>query len=571
MPVVDASSSHTQQFAAGSLEAGDDERIFDCKCGAKFVVVGDMATACANCGHVVNSAKRIADAITLSQDDFHSRGSFDHGNTTGPDSNPSSGKLAGITLGHFQLENMLGSGGMGAVYKALDTSLQRYVAVKVINDVRYGADQHSVTSSIIREAVAQARLNHPNVVTIYYVGRTESEPFLAMELVDGTTLRQQLNNGPIAYADAIRIARQLASALDHASRINIVHGDIKPNNLLIDDAGNVKLSDFGLARSTLDNLPKAPLSGTPAYMAPELLDTSEVSIQSDMYAIGITLFEMIFGRLPFTFKGQNVRDQLLCHATKPVEYPEVWPRELPIELKSVLDRLLAKNPLDRYRNYTELLDDLQSIEPVSTTVAGIALRAAAFAIDETILLVAFLPFAIPIYLSTLQLPPYGPYFSAIRPWNIVLALSALSVPLTFLTLARLGKQSVGRYLFQLRVTEQHGLVLGRDQAVLRAVLRNATAWLLPLGLFGGIYFSLIVEITYVLILVILLAEVIAAISSKDRRSLHDLLCHSRVVLNFKTSERTLRKSPLTLRAKAEKRTARDETMTQSSPQSVDYR
>ncbi len=130
-------------------------------------------------------------------------------------------------------------------------------------------------------------------------------------------------------------------------------------------------------------------------MAPELVQSQEVSIQSDMYAVGITLFEMVFARLPFKVSGKSVREHLKAHATRSIEYPEPWPREVPIELKDVLNRLLAKTPSQRYSNYIDLLADLQRIRPVSTTVAGIPVRAAAFAIDQIVLMLGFAPFLIP--------------------------------------------------------------------------------------------------------------------------------------------------------------------------------
>ena len=518
----------------------DSSSTIRCQCGQSIVVDPSIATACPNCGQVANAAKLIAEAVTATARDFESQQELSIDSLLHSSSDFRPGQLNGVTMGHFLLEHQVGSGGMGAVYQALDTSLQRRVAVKVINNFRFGSDQHPVTPAIVREAVAQARLNHPNIVTIYYVGRTEAEPFLAMELVRGRTLRQKINDGPLPYADAIAITLQLVNALHHAAQINIIHGDIKPNNLLLDEQGNVKLSDFGLARSTLETGPKLPLSGTPTYMAPELADTGEVSVQSDMYAIGVTLFEMIFHRLPYDFSQQSLREQLRTHATALVDYPEAWPKSIPGELKTVLDRLLAKSPSDRYANYESLLVELERIRPVSNTLAGIPLRAAAFAVDQALLICTFLPFAIPIYLSTLVRGPYLSLGVAIRPWVYSIALASLIMPMLLLLVARTGRRTFGRYLFQLRVTEQHGLLLQPDYAIARAVLRNATAWLLTLGLFLSLYISLVLEMTYVLILITLLAEVIAVIISQDRRSLHDMVCDSRVVLDMRLT--TVRRS-----------------------------
>ncbi len=267
-------------------------------------------------------------------------------------------------------------------------------------------------------------------------------------------------------------------------------------------------------------------------MAPELVTSHEVTIQSDMYAVGITMFEMIFGRLPFTVQGGTVRDHLDAHAKQKIEFPEPWPREIPLEFKAVIEKLLCKDSGKRYPNYVDLLSDLQTIRPVTTTVAGIPLRAAAFAIDQIVLLACFLPFAIPIYFATLQSAPYLAYASYVGPWVPLIAIAALSVPFGHFTLIRKGHRTLGRYLFQLRVTEQHGLVLPRESSIARGLLRNSTAWLIPLGLFLGLYIDIADEATYVIVLLILLVEVIFTISSTDRRALHDILCHSRVVLDY---------------------------------------
>ncbi len=520
---------------AEQLREVSDSQYYSCECGDRFGIDPTIATACPGCGHVVNVRARNAEAVTLSVEEFDSLETGGQRASNFVSDAAAAGKLRGLMLGHFLLEDVLGRGGMGAVYRALDTSLQRHVAVKVINEIKFGRDHHSTAAAIVREAVAQARLNHPNIVTIYYVGRTDDEPFLAMELVNGSTLRNRLEEGRISYGDMIDISLQLVRALEHASRINIVHGDIKPNNLLLDEAGNVKLSDFGLARSTLEINENLPLSGTPTYMAPELLETCQVSVQSDMYAVGVTLFEMAFGRLPYAFDGQSVRQQLRTHATEAVQFPEPWPTEIPAELRPILECLLAKDPQQRYPDYGKFLRELELIQPVNTTIAGIALRAAAFAIDQAILLACFFPFGALIYMLQVWMAKYAGYGATLKPWNLAIALAALVVPLAAIQMTRKGWRTPGKYLFQLRVTEQHGLLLSRRLALWRAVFRNTTGWLIPLGLFGGIYFSLVNEITYVIVLLLLLAEVICAISSPDRRSVHDLICGSRVVLDSKPS------------------------------------
>lgn len=438
-------------------------------------------------------------------------------------------------MGHFQLLAEIGRGGMGRVYRALDTSLERLVAVKVITGSSTSGGRPF--AAIKREAIAQARINHPRVVTIYYVGRDEDEPFLAMELIEGSTLRERMSEGPLPYSEAMQIALQLATALRYAAGLHMVHGDIKPTNLMITRDGDLKLSDFGLARSTSEDQSGRGLSGTPSYMAPELLDDPHITIQSDMYAIGVTLFEMVFGRLPVKLDEQlSLQEQLQRKHSLPIRYPSQWPLLLPLELKAVLDRLLAPNPADRYASYDDLIESLDRIRPVSTTVAGIPLRAAAFAVDQSVLFLAFTPFAIVEYVSRLTSGPYARIGAAVRPWVEEIIASTAAVPILFILLFVSGWRTPGRYLFQLRITENHGLVLPPRRRMLRSLIRNGPMWVLAAGWFSGYFVPLVREASYVLVLAWLLAEVIVAIISPQRRSIHDWLCHSLVVLDIRPSQ-----------------------------------
>lgn len=451
-----------------------------------------------------------------------------------------SGSIDASMMGHFQLIAEIGRGGMGRVYRALDTSLERLVAVKVIT----GSSSTSGRpfAAIKREAIAQARINHPRVVTIYYVGRDENEPFLAMELIDGSTLRERMSEGPLPYSEAMQITLQLAAALRYAAGLQMVHGDIKPTNLMITREGDLKLSDFGLARSTSEDQSGRGLSGTPSYMAPELIDDPHITVQSDMYAIGVTLFEMVFGRLPFKLDEQlSLREQLERKCSLPIRYPLQWPMLLPIELKGLLDRLLAAEPAKRFADYDELIAALDRIRPVSTTVAGIPLRAAAFAVDQSVLFLAFTPFAIAEYISRLTSGPYARFGAALRPWVETIIASTAAVPVLFILLFVSGWRTPGRYLFQLRITESHGLVLPSRRRMLRSLIRNGPMWVLAAGWFTGYFVPLVREASYVLVLAWLLAEVIVAILSPQRKSIHDWLCHSLVVLDIRSSQ--LRPNP----------------------------
>jgi uncharacterized RDD family membrane protein YckC len=359
--------------------------------------------------------------------------------------------------------------------------------------------------------VAQARLNHPNVVTIYYVGRHQEEPFLAMELIEGLTIAERLKGGPIDYAEAIKIALEVVDALEHAHVFQIIHADIKPNNLLMGPNGNIKLSDFGLARIVSSEPEDRPAAGTPAYLAPELVDGQAASIQSDMYALGVTLFEMVFSRLPFQLTGTTLSERLQTHKLAAIEFPNPWPATIPNGFRSVIMRLLDKDPKRRFENYAELRGELQAVRPAATTIAGLSARAVAYAIDQATLLLGLAPFAsVIVYLATRDIE----YQWLMR----LVALASVVVPGIFLYAMRQGVPSLGRYLLQLRICEENGLPPGREQLLTREILRNLLAWMIPLGAYFSLDYPPIFLIFVRIFGVFLLAELICLLFTRQRRT-----------------------------------------------------
>ena len=497
--------------------------VYHCACGTEFRIDPKVGGECTNCKRVVQSdAIQQAMSATVSIGNFQGEEDVHHFEIEEGES------LINRLYGHFRIDRKLGSGGMGAVYRALDTSLQRYVAVKVMRNAGQCVDSRIAT--MLREAVAQARLNHPNVVTIYYVGRQDEEPFLAMELLTGPTLSEKLRaEGAIPYADAIRYTVQVVSALRHASQFGIVHADIKPANLLMAGGGRIKLSDFGLSRIQNDPGQTTNISGTPAYVAPELIKGSPISIQSDMYALGVTLFELVFGSLPFELVGTTVRERIETHLTAEITFPAIWPNSIPREFAGLITRLLAKDPEGRYQTYDDLLIDVKAIEPVSTTIAGLASRAVAFLIDQFFLLLFIAPFAVVIFLMNSSWTD----FSTLRDnrWAIpIVAFVSLIVPAIYLTLIYHGWRSIGRYLFQLRIVDENGLRPRREQLVAREVIRNAFALFWPLAFYmnsSNPNLSRVLEVSIVLFLCVDAALILLL---HGRKSLHDYLCNSRVVL-----------------------------------------
>lgn len=501
--------------------------LYHCVCGQEFQVDANTGGTCPGCLRRVRAeAIQTAMSATVSITNINNPEELHHFEVDPDDS------LANRVFGHFRLDRKLGVGGMGSVYRALDMSLERYVAVKVMRQTNHCLDAR--VAAMLREAVAQARLNHPNVVTIYYVGRQDEEPFLAMELLPGPTLYERLtSSGAIPYAEAIRYSIQIASALKHASQFDIVHADIKPANLIMAGDGRIKLSDFGLSRIKDASVENKSISGTPAYVAPELVSGEGFSIQSDMYALGVTLFELVFGRLPFQLVGKTVRERLDTHLTAEVDYPASWPNEIPREFKQVIDRLLAKDPSQRYSDYDLLIKDLVAIEPVSTTTAGMALRAMAYALDQVVLLLCISPFAAAItYIQSYDTSKYTDYL-----WlTPVLAFVSLIVPAVYLVLVYRGWRSIGRILFQLRIVEQNGLPPRREQLVSREVLRNAFAWFWPLAIYVEIYNLTLSRSMEVGLVIFLCIDAATTFLLKGRKAFHDYLCHSRVVLAVDTKK-----------------------------------
>ncbi len=496
------------------------EHAYHCVCGHEFTIVPGRDGQCPACyRRVLGLAFQGAYQATVSLANIHAvQGSLD------VDVEPIDA-LTHAQYGHFRIDRPLGRGGMGAVYRALDTSLQRYVAVKVMR--RRGESFSGQVDDMLREAVAQARLNHPNVVTIYYVGRHDEEPFLAMELLPGPTLAERVKvEGNLPYSEAIEYAKQIASALKHASLFDLIHADIKPANIIMAGKGRVKLSDFGLARTRKagDDSPVATLAGTPQYVAPELIRGEGFSIQSDMYALGITLFELVFGHPAIALMGESIEQKLASHLSEPVQFPNPWPNAIPREFRTLIEKLLAKNPAERFSSYDELIDQLQVIAPVSTTPAGFAPRLMAYVVDQICLLAAIAPFAISIF--AIQ----GTGRTGLKLLTPIIAFASLIVPALYLLMIYKGWRSPGRYLFQLQIVEEHGLPPRREQLVPREVLRNAFAWLFPLALYVSLQsVSISKGIEYSLVGLLGLNSITLFLLSR-RKALHDYLCHSHVVL-----------------------------------------
>jgi tRNA A-37 threonylcarbamoyl transferase component Bud32 len=429
-------------------------------------------------------------------------------------------ELVGRRLGHFEILEVIGRGGMGQVYRALDTSLQRYVAVKVIR-VRSG---HKLDTAgrqrLMHEAVAQARVNHPNIVTIYFVGMEEDTPFLAMELIDGYDVADLIAQGEIPYETLCRFAIKVTHALDTASQMGIIHSDIKPQNLLVLANGEVKLSDFGMAQ-ILDDGESQAVGGTPNYLAPELLAGGSPTIQSDMYALGVTLYEMTFGRLPVMLSGSTPREWARVHEVSRVDFPSHWPEHLPERWRTVLLKLLARNPADRFASYQELGSELYAILPTQRADAKRLPRLIAWCMDVLIICLMALPFFLLVQLIR-SFVKIG-LLSFIQPFSILLALVAY-------TMIVVGwRQSLGRELFHIKIVNQYGLEPAARTMATRFALRMMPLWLLALVVVVDNWFPLSDAVFVGLAVIWLLVDGGLVMLSRGA-SLHDRILKTRAVV-----------------------------------------
>ena len=304
--------------------------------------------------------------------------------------------LVGTRLGHFRVDAPLGRGGMGTVYRAWDASLERDVALKVL----LGATD-SARERFLREARVQAKLRHPNVVPIHFVGVQGEVSFLVMDIVDGESLADVLaREGSLSETRALDVADAIASALAAGSEAGLVHRDVKPSNILIDKTGRIMLADFGLAKTLKDAAAPpagAPPSsessdtgsaaltragailGTPAYIAPEQARGENVDLRADMYALGATLYEALTGQPPFT--APSVSALLLQHLSTPPIAPRVLTPTLRPAVDALVLRLLEKKPEARFATYADLHAAIAAARPTNATPATFFVRFVAFVID----------------------------------------------------------------------------------------------------------------------------------------------------------------------------------------------
>lgn len=265
-------------------------------------------------------------------------------------------KIGMLIADRYEVLEKIGTGGMSDVYKGKDHKLNRFVAIKVLKQEFY--ENANFVSKFRMEAQVSAGLMHPNIVNVYDVGEEKGLFYIVMELVDGITLKKYIEKkGRLSVREAVSIAIQVSMGLEAAHKAHVIHRDIKPQNIMISKDGKVKVTDFGIAKAATSNTITSNVMGSVHYTSPEQARGGYSDEKSDIYSLGITLFEMLTGRVPFN--GETTVAIAIKQIQQPMPSPREFVPDVPRSVEQIVLKCCEKSPDRRYQNMTELIDDLK--------------------------------------------------------------------------------------------------------------------------------------------------------------------------------------------------------------------
>jgi len=437
-----------------------------------------------------------------------------------------------IILGGFELIKKIGEGGMGTVYKAHQISMKRDVALKVLLK-RFSANEEFI-GRFYREAHAAAKLNHPNVVTAFDVGEDKKYHYFAMELINGMPLQNLIEktDGPLSEDYSLYIIRQVVVGLAHAAKNNIIHRDIKPDNILLTHDGDAdsytfgdfediaKIVDLGIAKLIDDNqsmlTQEGTAMGTPHYISPEQAQgETDIDFRSDIYSLGATLYHMVTGETPFS--GTTPIQVVLAHVQKNITNPQKINPNISDEGVALIKRMMQKKKKDRYKNYDELLDDIDTViefhEEYEVALASRASRFCAHLLDLSLFFLIFLPLGVLIFIG-IGVDESGVIRYILQPFIALLSFSILNI--YFL---RKNGQTLGKKTFDIKIVrDDNGKVKLRDLLFKRYFPFYILLSLIMIAsFFTSLFFSTILLINYLLIF------------NSKRKCLHDIIAKTKVI------------------------------------------
>ncbi len=286
-------------------------------------------------------------------------------------------------FGAYRVEEVIGAGGMGVVYRALDEALQRQVALKTLVPA-LAADPEFV-ARFKREAQSAAALNHPNITQIYAIGQEGTIPFFAMELIHGRSLETLVRDGgPLDPLQAAGYILQAAQGLQHAARRELIHRDVKPSNLMLTDDGIVKITDFGLAKAAKSETrltATGEVLGSPGYISPEQAQGLALDARSDIYSLGATFYHLVTGRLPF--EAPTPVAMIIKHMNEPLRSPRAVNPNIPYPIASIVQKMMAKRAGERFQDYDALIRELERGMSAVPAGTGAASGVGAMAVQAT--------------------------------------------------------------------------------------------------------------------------------------------------------------------------------------------